>query len=117
MFLPQKLEGRSLEGYNKRKKDGTVVVREVIEDQGKLLALQDNTIINYITYKMFLFKSDFNKARKMLEKLQNCILLSERMMFLLACTFFYWLVLFFSFFRACFTSTHLVYWQYFDLLV
>ena len=47
---------------------------------------QNNTIINYITYKMFLFMSDFNKARKMLEKMQNCILLSERMMFLLACT-------------------------------
>ena len=51
-------------------------------------------------------KSDFSLVCKTLEKMKNCLLLSERMEFLSAGTF-----LLFSFLRSC-TLTHLVYWRY-----
>lgn len=47
MFTPEEMEGRTLDGYSRTKKDGTVVSRDAVEDQGKLLALQGNRIIIY----------------------------------------------------------------------
>ena len=40
MFTEEERRGKSLEGYTRKKKDGTVVHRKGLDDQEKLFALQ-----------------------------------------------------------------------------